>query len=300
MSQQSKTEWLADRKQGVTASEAAAILGINENYGYADQSALTIWQDKTSDNIEEKECAIFDAGAALEPVAAREYQRQHPDHEVVDFGRHHILRHPKIPWLSCTLDRLVKAEGIDKPMEIKCVGLGQYQKSSDWKEDPPLKNQIQLQLQMQILGAPSGILAGFFVLGCNLVTVDFERDNELFSLILPRLEKFRQCVLDRVEPDPYDFYIGLDAVKKYYKTVNRETIEMDTRALELVLDWRSKKYELSVIKKETAELEAKVRALMGKNCFARLPDGSKLERETIQRKGFTTEPSEYVTLSWKK
>lgn len=297
----SREDWLKERKHKVTASDVGSILG----FGFAGQSALTVYEYKTSDTIEQyEEDAVLMAGQALEDVAARVYATQ-TGQTVLTGDTNRLLIHPSIPWLACTRDRIIKAneQHCSRPLEIKAMGVGQSVNRYEWKEDPPEKQQLQLQVQMACIGADSGVLCGFFLPGCEVIAVEKEFDDELFEMIIPKLEKFKQCVDSRTPPDPLEFSLGSRELKRIYKSENRQTIVLNGFAHESALNWIRVREERLACNKEEEEWKASLLAAMGENSYGALLDGTFIKRSIVERKGYQPkyiEPTSYVKLSHTK
>jgi putative phage-type endonuclease len=292
-----KAQWLVERKEKITASDVGTILG----FGFEGQSALTVYEDKISDKVHEiEDNPIYMAGHALEDVAARVYATQ-TGNTVVAGDVNQLLIHPSIPWLACTRDRIVLNP--PRPLEIKAMGIGHSVNRHEWKEDPPERQQLQLQIQDACMGADSGILCGFFVPGCEMIAVEKEFDAELFDMILPKLEKFKKCVDNRTPPDPLEFSLGSRELKRIYKTENRQTIALSGFAHDVAINWIRAREERLACEKEEEASKAALLAAMGENSYGALLDGTFIKRSVVERKGYQPkyiEPTSYVKLSHTK
>lgn len=183
--------WLRLRKQGLGASDAAAILGLSK-WG----TPLSVYLDKLSDSIDDTMSDRQDWGHRLEePVA--QWVRDTKGLQVTDCPG--LIRSEEFPWLLATPDRKVIEGDVVVPLEIK---------SSDafmrdaWETGIPLNYQVQLQQQILIMGAPYGYLAVLH--GGN--TPDFFKvpaDKE-FHEQLVRLTRtyWEDHILAQVPPEP--------------------------------------------------------------------------------------------------
>ena len=66
-----KEDWLRYRKRGLTGTDAGAITGMNPYV-----SAFQIYQDKTSDEIEDKDNESMRQGRDLEEYVARRFSEE--------------------------------------------------------------------------------------------------------------------------------------------------------------------------------------------------------------------------------
>lgn len=303
-----KEQWLKERKNYITASDVGAIFG----FGFSGQSALTVYEDKISDEVEViDDNPVFMAGHAMEGVASDIFEMMFPDEYVMLGDMNKLLIHPSVPFLACTRDRVIvkrdkemtmlTMEGASpRPLEIKCMGLGHPVNRHEWKEDPPERQQLQLQIQMSCMNADSGVLFGLFVPGCEGIKVEKEFDDELFGMILPKLEKFWDCVTNRTPPDPKEFNIGSRELKRIYSTENRQTIALMGHAHEAATNWIRVKEEIKQLKSEEEEHKASLLAAMGENSYGALLDGTFIKRKAVNRKGYQpkyVEPSSYILVS---
>ncbi|MFJ4286441.1 YqaJ viral recombinase family protein [Paenarthrobacter nicotinovorans] len=183
--------WLRMRKQGLGASDSAAVLGLSK-WG----TALTVYKDKLSDSIDDTMSDRQDWGHRLEePIA--QWVRERKGLDVRKSPG--LIRSEEFPWLLATPDRTIIEGDVVVPLEIK---------SSDafmldaWKEGIPLNYQIQIQQQILIMGAPHGYLVVLH--GGN--TPEFypvEADHEFHEMLIRLTRDFwENHVLAGVAPEP--------------------------------------------------------------------------------------------------
>lgn len=183
--------WLRMRKQGLGASDSAAVLGLSK-WG----TALTVYKDKLSDSIDDNMSDRQDWGHRLEePIAQWVRERKSLDVQKSPG----LIRSEEFPWLLATPDRTIIEGDVVVPLEIK---------SSDafmvdvWKEGIPLNYQIQIQQQILIMGAPHGYLVVLH--GGN--TPEFyrvEADLEFHEMLIRLTRNFwENHVLAGVAPEP--------------------------------------------------------------------------------------------------
>jgi putative phage-type endonuclease len=277
----SRAEWLAKRRELITASDVAAILGFDPR-----RTALDVYVSKvTGEEIEDNDAMLL--GRELEDGIANVYAAK-TGRYVRDTGATDITIHPSIPWLGATVDR--DTWDIDEdpmldppsPLEIKHAG---FMKRREWDGDIPIWLQIQLQTQVACKDASWGAYCGV-VGGIEIHLGDMDRNDDFIESMIPRLEIFRQRIIDK-DPPPVSSPKCLDAIKRLYPEDNGETVPLDSYAVELANEWEQAKENITSCKRSLDELEAKLRAMIGDATFGALPDGTILTLTTTTRKGYT-------------
>lgn len=114
----SEAEWLEARRQGVTASEIAVLMGLSpydSPYGLYHRKLGILPADGDSD--------VMEKGRVLEPVIAAKFAALHPEFSVTGDGRQ-LWAHPDRKWQIATPDRLLAEtwfEPVDGPQLIEEV-----------------------------------------------------------------------------------------------------------------------------------------------------------------------------------
>jgi len=197
---ETQEQWLERRKDGIGASEVAAIFGC----GYANQSPVTVWAAKTGGPIPEitpEQQRRFDRGHRMEPVIAQEFEVE-TGLECYDPGDYAMFWHVDHAWLFSTLDRYtVHPEYGPIPVELKAVH-GRFAKDWDTEEEPPLKFQVQCQTQMACTGTSHCYLVGF-IGGDEVVVRLIERNQRFIDAMILKLKEFWGFV-ERKEMPPVD------------------------------------------------------------------------------------------------
>ena len=141
MTTEERNAWLAERKQGIGGSEAAAIMGLSPW-----STPATIWLDKTGRSGPKEETEAMRIGTELEDFVARRYCQE--------TGRT-VQRFNKMIHVDCLLgnfDRLVVKEGekVASHMgEVRTNLLLECKTSSrEWEDGVPLYYQTQVQHYM--------------------------------------------------------------------------------------------------------------------------------------------------------
>lgn len=279
----SREEWLAERRNHIGASDAWKILLGRK---------LEVYEAKvTGYSQEDNDWLKF--GRDVEGAIANMYAAK-TERVVTDIGYTTINKHPSVPFLGATLDRVVGIcqDRPNCPLELK--NIGDYSSAKAYQEDPRIDHQIQLQIQMACMGAQWGSLAALFP-GYNLVWKDFERNDDFLEAVYPELEDFWKCVVDKTPP-PVESHRDLEVFKRLYPADSGETVVIDDAGM--VDDWIEAKATAKEAEKAAKKYEAHIRAAIGDATWGALPDGTFLALKTVSVKGYekVVEPYEYRTL----
>lgn len=184
--------WLLQRRDGVGASECAAILGMGKWTG---QTPYAVWLDKTGQvPLSTAVTEAMEWGHLLEPVI-RDKAAEKLGCDVVTVGG---LESRDRPWQRASLDAvLITAD--DGPIPLECKNTSVYA-ASEWAEDQcPDAAELQVQHQLAVTGAPYGYVAGL-IGGNRHVVRRVDRDQELIDHIIEEEAEFWRHVLDRTAP----------------------------------------------------------------------------------------------------
>ena len=278
-----RSEWLEKKRTLLTASEVAAVLGIDPH-----NTALGVYVNKTV-GYSDEQCEAFAFGHDMEEPLSRMYSRR-TWRQVVDLGSTEIQVHPDIPWLGATLDRQVTREdGITGPLELKTVA---GKRAAEWLTDSkPDHNQIQLQIQMSCTSASWGALAGL-VWGTDMLHEDYYFNREFFEAAYPYLEEFWGRV-QRNDPPPVTSPRCIQAIKRLYSKDDGEIIVLGQEHADLVARREILNAEKKTMDDEKDEIDAKLRSVMGQATFGALPDGRFVSLKTTKRGGYTVQPTTF-------
>jgi len=289
-----REEWLEKRKEFLTASDCAAVLGANPWHGPLGVYASKVLDDRTPDN------SAMRWGRRLENVIGEAYEEEtgRPVHNPGDTV---LTVHPDIPWLAATLDRTTESTSdtpgpADGPgvLELKSVG-GRYTTPSEWSEEPPLHYQVQVQIQAECRNTKWGSLAGLFP-GYKLAWTDLLRDRDFFTAAYPVLDNFwHNNVLAKNPPEDKG---SLDVIKRVWPRETGKTITLDHAALALAEKWNKLKGDKKNLDGKIKEIEGELRLILKDAAIGILPDGTKLTLKTTSVKGYTktVEPYKFRTL----
>lgn len=296
-----RAEWLAERRNGIGASEAAAVLGVNPW-----RSALDVYADKRGlvppDEVDGNDA--IEAGHRLEPVLAAWYADR-TGMEVEDPGAHAIV------WLKgqpvfATPDRYVvdprapeRGRGV---LELKTTSA--YARDEWSGEEPPVWTAVQLQHQMLVTGCTWGaaaVLIGGQAFRC---TAPIAANPGFQKQLLERELAFWRMVREGQEPAP-DHVGDARALLRLHPKDDGSVIQLpgDLAAVDRELEeLREKRCELD----DAIELRSnRIKAAMGDAAVGVLPGGVSYGWETSERKGYAVKATTTRTLrrrvrSWSK
>lgn len=181
---QSGSEWLAWRRQGIGASEAAAAIGANPW-----QSRLELWQRKTGPSESSDENADTRRGKELEPLARQLYC------DLYDIEMKPVCGcHDRLPWMRASLDG-ISPDG-KMILEIKSPRRHNYNTKLT---EPPEYHFVQIQHQLYVSGADLCHYVTYCPAKYNdgrAITVIAVRPDLDFikGTLLPLLKEFWECV----------------------------------------------------------------------------------------------------------
>jgi len=296
-----KDAWMEDRSGTIGASSAGTLLGCNP-WRTPLQLFNKLSGEPQPEPTPEAKMAMMMGnffedriGAAYRLETLREtksgalsvhrcdrYRHQHasPDFIVCGYTGFNIVPPPLY----------AKGDGV---LEVKLVGPHMM---SAWGEGAPNYVQAQLQQQMACMGLEWGSIAACLG-GTQLVWYDYPRDDALIE----RLADAADEMMMRVKAnEPPDACAGdLDDLKKRYGVVNESaTIKFahESKGDRLVREWEFHKKARDEVKRLVDEFQSLLLQEMGNAQSAMLPDGRRLKRSPVKRKGYVVNDTEYVTM----
>jgi putative phage-type endonuclease len=207
-------EWYELRNQPgvISGSEIGTILGLSPW-----TSAITLWAEKTG-RVERSVTpnTAMRLGTLVEPAIRQLYVEQHPDHEVREVGTYASVH---ASWMHANPDGVCLDEnGEGYILEIK--------HTATYWDSIPENYRAQVYWYMYVFDLKKAVFA---VVNAGrykeyeLVWDDFE-----FAAMLQGVTKFRQYVLDNVQPD-------WDGSESTYETVRQLSPGIESRDEELGL-----------------------------------------------------------------
>lgn len=288
----SREAWLQERRQDITSTEAAAILGVSP---YA--TAWEVWQRKAghlAEGFEETERMRW--GSRLEPVIAAGLAEDH-GLEVRSLGGVY-MRHPRVARMGASFDfeaarRSAPDEGWGL-LEIKNVDSLIFRRewiSAEGEEEAPLHIEIQVQHQLAVSGRPwacIGVLAG----GNTAHLFVRRRDEAAIAAIEDAVARFWRSIEANDPPSP-DFRRDADSIRDLYATSDPAAVLAEEARAEverLLPRFLEARAAAKAAKEVEDELKARLLHALGPVEKVLIGDQS-ITAKTSQRKGYTVEAS---------
>ena len=246
-------EWLKYRKMGITGTDAGAIVGMNPY-----NSALQVFVDKTTDNIE-----VFDNEAMKQGRDLEEYVA----HRFCETTGKKVRRANAIymsdehPWMMADFDRLVVGEKAG----LECKTVSAYS-SDKWKNGAiPLHYQLQVQHYLGVSGYDAWYIAAL-IFGKEFIVHKIERDEDLIQNLITIEKRFwEQNVLAGVMPDP-DGSMTADSVLANYFPEKEGVSVLLPQHMEVQLNRRKEIVELiEKLETEKKTIEQGVKKYLGES-----------------------------------
>lgn len=280
-----RAEWLEERKKGIGASEAAAVLGVSPW-----SSPVDVWARKRGLIPEIEDNERLRTGRLFEEPIAQLYAER--EKVQLTGGGYDLRFHPAGLPVFATPDRLV----VDRPrgLEIKTV---EPMAAAAWGEEgsdqiPPYYV-TQCAVCMSVTGLPEWDVAAFF--GMNDFRVyRLQRDLELEEAILSRLSEFWNRYVVGSEEPAID---GSDGCAQYLATkypMNRlPLIGANEEAEELLRNLFAIREQVKSDEAIQTEYENRLKAIIGeaegiqgvcgKVTWRLTKDSTKVEWEAVAR-----------------
>ena len=281
----SKAEWLSYRQKGIGASETAAILGLDPYRGplavYAEKVGLVEPSDEETEAME--------WGILLQPIVAVRYADK-TNRVLKDHGRYSLCQDEQYPWMLASLDY----EIVD-PVAVLEVKTTNIRHTDDWKEEAPLRFQVQVQKQLRVTGFDMGALA-VLVGGQKLYSYDVPRHQGFIDSLVEVEKEFWRRVELR-DPPPAD---GSDATKEFLKRAYPVDDGSVVPLPEEALGWDKVLEMAKADKKEVdaaiQEAQNKFKAAMGEATWGLLSTGDRYSLKLVEKKAYEVKATSYREL----
>lgn len=252
----SKKEWLLYRKQGITGTDAGAIVGMNPF-----KSAFEVYQDKITDDIEEFDNEAMRQGRDLENYVAQRFAEEY--HMKVRRANY-IYCNEENPYMLADFDRLI----VGQKAGLECKTVSAYS-ADKWQDGKiPLHYLMQVQHYLAVSGFDCWYIAAL-IMGKEFIVRKIERDEELITYLMTIEKNFWYGnVLAKVMPDPDGTEACSQAISKmYFKSNNEKTVSLvgfrDALKRRQEIDVLLKKME-----KEKAAIEQRIKLEMQDAAYA--------------------------------
>jgi putative phage-type endonuclease len=190
--------WLRWRKNGVGASESAALLG----HGWTKKDGtkagpLDVYIEKTSDQIDLTDSLLLRRGRDLEPIAAARYTEE--------TGRSLVVVpaevHRDFDFMRASADREAvsgEGDGLRRMVELKTMFRHEFERLK--LTGLPMKYWIQVQHQLEVYDCDAGAIGILQPDSWKFLQFDIERDRGFGAELIGVVAAFWQMVVDRNPP----------------------------------------------------------------------------------------------------
>lgn len=298
-----REQWLALRRQDVTASVVGALLGVSDYvtaYGLFALKAGLVDEDP-------EETAPMKRGRLLEPVALALLAEERPEWTIEAPGVY--LRDPDVR-LGATPDAYATRPDIAGRGVVQIKTTTESVFRAKWVEPdtrevvPPLWIVAQAIVEAHLSGA-SWACVGCLVVGfgLNLHVVEIPIHRGLIDRIRAEVVGFWRRVAEN-DPPPADYGRDGALIARFYADDNGDEVDLsdDERLAELLAE-RAKLKAIeaqgSAAEKERKPIDDEIIAKLGNAARARAAGGVIVEAKTTRRAGFTVAPSSFRTIKIK-
>lgn len=284
----SEAAWLEARRNFITATDAAPILGASPWV-----SPFALYAKKLGLVPDSATSEVMRLGQRLEPVVADCYAEETGRSLVVP-PSHTLFVSSTRPWQATSLDRLIEPHpdtgrlswGV---LEIKTTSAF---KAGDWENGVPLHYMAQVQHELAVMGyewASVAVLIG----GQKFLWLDVERDDDFIARLIEAEAEFYNRLIAQ-DPPPVD---GSDAAREALAALYRReqagvTVALPPDADDLDLRLQACQREIKR-QQELAQLyQNQIKALIGTAEVGTLPNGVSYQWKTVAKKSYTVAASE--------
>lgn len=218
MNDVARSAWLEARRSGIGGSDAPAILGVSKW-----STPYRVWQEKRGELVETPENWSMIWGTQMEPRLRQFYSDATGRDVLMPETPHHIIRHPKYPFMIATPDGGTADERL---VEIKTS------KSKDGWGEPgtdaiPQAYAIQVQHYMCVTGfRVADVVLGIY--GSEPAIYHVEADDELHELIIDAEAEFWKHVESGEPPEPTSY---ADVIARYGRRSKADAVIADREAV---------------------------------------------------------------------
>lgn len=273
--------WLAERRHGIGGSDASTIAGVNRW-----SSRYELYLDKTGRLPERAVTRRMEVGTRLEPVLRQWFT----DEQGITVRRQGLVRSKANPIMQVSLDGLTDDGGI---LEAKFSGL-----ADEWEDGQiPDHAEVQVQHGMAVTGRSHAWVVAL-IDGWNLdfIIRKVDRDQGLIDTLTALEVDFWERHIMR-DAEPAITAAALDVVKLRYADVTDATTQVAPDLMRpLIANLEAAKMAKKIAENDVKTYDAQIRGLIGGAAVALIGDQPVATLKTIERGGYTVEPTSYRQL----
>lgn len=274
-----REDWLFTRRSAITATDAAAILGVSPW-----KTAYVLWASKLGLIDDDPESEAMRWGTRLEPLIAERYAEE--------TGRELVCPQPWTLYCSTVPGREWQATSLDRVVVGDPRGLGLVEckttsafRAGDWADGVPEACRVQVQHELAVTGcawASVAVLIG----GQQFLWTDLTRDDTfIYDVLLPAEAAFWQQLVTQTPPE----VDGSDAARaalhaRYPREAAGTTIALPPEADAWDAERQAALQAISEAEARKATAENHLKALIGDAERGSLPCGVSYQWKTVNRR----------------
>lgn len=249
-------QWLMLRKSGIGGSDAGAVCGVNPY-----SSAMNVFRDKTSEDVEELDNEAIRIGHDLEQYVAERFMEA----TGLKVRRSNFMyRSKEHPFMIADVDRLVVGEDAG----LECKTASAYNADKWANGNIPLHYVMQCYHYMAVTGKRTWYIAAV-ILGREFTYRKLEWDDELVSrLIVVEGDFWENHVAKGVIPPPDGSKACDEVIAQYFHTAKKAS-PVELVGFDEKLNRREKILsDIVRLQEEQKQIEQEVKLFMGDNQYA--------------------------------
>lgn len=296
----SREQWLANRSPDVTASAAAALLGVHPYL-----SAYELYAQKTGLVKADAEATeAMDRGTELEPVAVRRLAKIKPEWTVWQPNTYYSRMSTRMGATpDCfAIDPAQSGFGV---IQIKSVEPSVFRRT--WRQDdgriePPLWINIQALIEAELTGASWAAVAALVIgFGIELHLIPLDLHPGLIQRLEGEVAEFWYRVDNRRPPDPNPER-DVDILAALYDPKEGAIADLsaDNELPGLAEEDVKLREQKSAIENRRKFIKGKMLLALGNAEFARLNNGYNIIGRRVKKAGYEVKPTEFTQITIKE
>lgn len=266
----SRDQWLALRKKDVTASDIAAILGLDKY-----RTPARVYAEKTGEISGNADNAMTRRGRWLEPAVLEALREAHPDWDIRKATVY--LRDPAIR-LGCTPDFVaIRSDKTIVNIQAKVVSKPVYEREwgDDEKREPPMGYMLQTAAENMLMEVPQGIVAALVIdtFSAELQEFGVPRHADAEARIRQAATDFWDAVRDG-RPPRLMYDMDAELIEARYPSgsdANPIDLSGDNRMPELLETREALKESIKSAAERCEAIDAEIKDKLGRHAEAKLP-----------------------------
>ena len=291
-----RAAWLRMRERDVTASVIGSLLGVHEF-----ETAYSLYARKTGALVpDDDQTAAQERGTLLEPVAVELLRRRQPGWQV-EYPVGWYYRDPRAR-IGATPDALaVDDEGRLVNCQIKSVEATTFRRKwidPETREvSPPLWIAVQSMIEAHLTGASRAVVLPLVVgYGLDMPVVEVPIHAGVIDRCKTEVAAFWRAVEAGTPPDVDAARDG--ALLEQLWTGGADPVDLsgDNAIHDLVAERERLSTDKTGAEKRLKAIKTEILLKLGQASAGRLADGRVITIKSVERAGYTVEPSSYVDL----